>query len=356
MSKEIQCDYLIIGQGLAGTLLAHSLLNKNKSVILLDEYRPSTASRVAAGLFHPVTGRRIVKSWMVETLYSFAREFYADQEKLLKTRFFFPKDLIEVISSPREFNVWTERLDDPGINQYLLTQPTPDLYTKKLQNFFKLISLSGAGWMDILHYLEASVQFFSKLQILESGKFELEKLEVRENDFRYRHLNAIRIVFCEGSDALKNPLWNWIPFLQSKGEIITILSEELPQEYILLKGLFIIPLGNHRFRVGSTYSWDFQDEFPSEPAKEQLREKLSEIISVPFEILEHKSGIRPTTKDRRPFIGEHPKIKNTFIFNGLGTKGVLLGPYFANEFANHLENGTEINEEVNIKRFYSSFQ
>ncbi len=355
MNDTSKTDYLIVGQGLAGTLLAHFLLAKNKSVVLIDEYRSSTSSRVAAGLFHPITGRRLVKSWMVETLYDFASEFYVKQEKMLHANFFFPKDLLEILSSAHEYNTWTERLDDPGINQYLSQQADPTLYNGKLQDFFKMIALSGAGWMDIARYLEVSLQHFSRLKILLSGKFDFSKLEYQELGIQYGDLFAKNIIFCEGSDAVHNPLWNWIPFLPSKGEILTISAPELPEKYILLRGLFVIPLGNRRFRVGSTYSWEFTDELPSEAGKNEILTKLNDIISVPYDVIDHKSAIRPTVKDRRPLLGEHPDIKNVFIFNGLGTKGVLLGPYFANEFAEYLVDNKPIREEVNILRFNSLF-
>lgn len=356
MSKIKKTEYLIIGQGLAGTLLCHFLLSKNKSVILIDECRPTTSSRVAAGLFHPITGRRIVKTWMIETLYSFSSDFYFQQEKMLHTNFFFPKNIIELLSSAHEFNVWSERLADPGINQYLANLPEQSRYDGKLKAFFKMIALTGSGWMDIALYQEVSLHHFVGLGIHQSGKFKHELLKVADDGIYYDDILAEKIIFCEGSDALKNPLWNWLPFQPSKGEILTIACADLPEEYILLKGLFIIPLGNHRFRVGSTYSWDYTDEQPGKSGINELLTKLKEIIIVPFEVIDHKSAIRPTTKDRRPFIGNHPKMKNVYIFNGLGTKGVLLGPYFANEFANHLVDGTKVHGEVDISRFHSLCQ
>jgi glycine/D-amino acid oxidase-like deaminating enzyme len=356
MSKIVTTDYLIIGQGLAGTILAHCLIQRNQSVQVMDEFRPTTSSRVAGGLFHPVTGRRIVKSWMVETLYPFAQKFYGDQEKLLHSAFFFPKDLIEILSSPHEFNIWSERLADPGLNQYLSSQPDQKLYIDKLKDFFKMIALSGTGWMDIARYLEVSLQYFAKLNILQSGKFILENLKFGEDGIVYENIHAKKIIFCEGSDALLNPLWNWIPFQPSKGEILTISAPALPEDHILLKGLLLIPIGNHRFRVGSTYTWEYDDELPTEAGKNELARKLKEIIAVPFDILDHKSAVRPTTKDRRPILGEHPEIKNAWIFNGLGTKGVLLGPYFANELSEFLINQKEINSEVDISRFHSVFE
>ncbi|MBP6334880.1 MAG: FAD-binding oxidoreductase [Bacteroidia bacterium] len=356
MKESINTDHLIIGQGLAGTLLAHFLLQQNQSVIILDEYRPYTSSRVAAGLFHPITGRRLVKSWMVETLFDFSREFYSTQEKLLHVNFFFPKNLIEIISSNHEYNVWMERLDDPGISQYLAEKPDPGIYQGILKNDIKMIALSGSGWMDISRYIDSSFKYFSSLKILESRKFDSAKMTVLGNGIQYENIHAKKIIFCEGSDSIQSPIWDWVPFLPSKGEILTIQSSELPENYILLNGIFIIPIGNQRFRVGSTYSWTYENELPTDQAKEDILLKLRQTISVPFEIVDHKSAIRPTVKDRRPILGEHPAMRNVYMFNGLGTKGVLLGPYFAKAFADHLINKTPLIEEVDLQRFYSFFE
>ncbi|MBS1662348.1 MAG: FAD-dependent monooxygenase, partial [Bacteroidetes bacterium] len=60
-----QVDVLIIGQGICGTFLAHELERAGLSYLLIDEVRPFSASRVAAGLINPVTGRRLVTTWMI---------------------------------------------------------------------------------------------------------------------------------------------------------------------------------------------------------------------------------------------------------------------------------------------------
>jgi glycine/D-amino acid oxidase-like deaminating enzyme len=48
-------------------------------------------------------------------------------------------------------------------------------------------------------------------------------------------------------------------------------------------------------------------------------------------------------------IPKHPQVG---VFNGLGTKGVSLAPYFAHQFAELLVNGSEIEEEVQIGRYF----
>ena len=47
--------------------------------------------------------------------------------------------------------------------------------------------------------------------------------------------------------------------------------------------------------------------------------------------------------------------KNVYIFNGLGTKGVMLAPYFAQKLFNHIKLNETLPEEVNVARFNKFF-
>ncbi len=92
-------------------------------------------------------------------------------------------------------------------------------------------------------------------------------------------------------------------------------------------------------------------EQPTEKGKAFLITQLQKVLKVSFEIVEHQAGIRPTVNDRRPLIGLHPKYTAVGVFNGLGTKGVMLAPYFANQFFDFLENKIPLHKEVDIARF-----
>ena len=78
---------------------------------------------------------------------------------------------------------------------------------------------------------------------------------------------------------------------------------------------------------------------------------MAEFYPNDFEVTQVKFGFRPTVKDRRPIVGNHPEFKNFYVFNGLGARGILNGNYFAINLYNHLENGEEIHPEVDLKRF-----
>ena len=114
-----------------------------------------------------------------------------------------------------------------------------------------------------------------------------------------------------------------------------------------------MPEGQRFFRLGATYDWRDLTNAPTAEAIEMLQKKLSNIFSDSYEIINHQAGIRPTTHDRRPVIGLHPNYPQIGIFNGLGSKGTMLGPYFAKQFCEFLVGTSNyLNPEVDINRYF----
>jgi glycine/D-amino acid oxidase-like deaminating enzyme len=75
----------------------------------------------------------------------------------------------------------------------------------------------------------------------------------------------------------------------------------------------------------------------TEDGKQELIDRIKEIINCDFTIMEHFAGVRPTVKDRRPLVGTHAEYSAIHILNGLGT-GVMLGPSMAKALYNAIEN------------------
>ena len=86
----------------------------------------------------------------------------------------------------------------------------------------------------------------------------------------------------------------------------------------------------------------------------ELEEKLRMLITSPFTVINHEAGIRPSVIDRRPVIGKHHTFKNIHVFNGFGTKAVMLAPYYANQFVNQFQQKENLDDDVNVTRFYKS--
>src|SRR5689334_8367598 len=80
----MQADFIIVGQGIAGSLLYYALTKRGANCIVIDEKKENSASRVAAGLINPVTGRRLVKSWMIDELIPAFQKVYVQIENDFK--------------------------------------------------------------------------------------------------------------------------------------------------------------------------------------------------------------------------------------------------------------------------------
>jgi glycine/D-amino acid oxidase-like deaminating enzyme len=111
-------------------------------------------------------------------------------------------------------------------------------------------------------------------------------------------------------------------------------------------------MGNGFFKVGATYNWKDKTDLPTEEGKKELVERIKEIINCDFEIVSHFGGVRPTVRDRRPIIGTHNKYPSLHILNGLGTRGVMLGPAMAKDLFYYIENKTALDPVIDIERFY----
>ena len=348
---KLKVDYLIIGQGLAGSLLYWFLAKQGKKVFVIDQYHASSASNIAPGIIHPITGRRIVKSWMADILIPFAETTYRELEEQFREKLYFKKNILELIGSLKEQNDWSTKSSSEEMKKYFSDENTDGLYRDIMADDFKMFSVTQSGWLHV----SKMIRLFRELLLLENhlleAEFVHEDVSFKDKGIIYKNIQAEKIIFCEGCRAIQNPYWKHLPFLLSKGEVLTIRAEQLRVDHILSKTITILPIGDNLFRVGSTYSWDELNEYPTEFAKEKLLHKLSKIINVPFEVINHQAGIRPTVKDRRPFIGMHHKQNHVGIFNGLGTKGVLLAPFFSQHYTDYLLGKTNLMEDIDIKRF-----
>ena len=159
---------------------------------------------------------------------------------------------------------------------------------------------------------------------------------------------------CEGAKALSNPYFNYLPFQPTKGEVLLINIDKDEPDQLLKHRIFLVPQGKGRFWAGATNDWDYPDEKPSQEGRSFLEDRLKDMLSVDFHIDKHQAAIRPTVKDRRPFLGAHPDYPQLFIFNGLGTKGASLGPYFAKQMADLLQQNKPVDPEVDVKRVAST--
>jgi glycine oxidase len=341
-------DYIIVGQGIAGSVMAMQLLMKKKDIVIIDEPSLSSCSKVAAGLYNPVVFKRLTRSWNIDTLLPAAADFYREVEKITGKKFFHSKHIVKFFTEEQEKSLWEKKSGEKE-NKYLSTEiNNENISGTKHIGYHSEVNHSG--YLDVNLFMDSAREVLKNNCVKE--KFDHSALELTAYGVRYKNIEARNIIFCEGYRAIDNPYFPTSAFKLTKGELLIVRIENLPEEKVINKGVFILPIGNHIFKVGATYEWNEINEMPSAKGKQELVEKLEKIISVPYEILEHKAGIRPTTIDRRPVVGSHPVYKQIAFLNGMGTKGVLYAPYYAGVLIEHIETESGIDKEVDVGRFY----
>jgi glycine oxidase len=348
MSSNKTINFLIVGQGIAGTTLAHKLYENGNTVHLIDNNHQSSSSLIAGGVTHPMSFKRIILSWKADSLIPTAKSYYDAFEATFKTKVFHELDMTRVFNSMEEQNNWQGRMAD---------FPMKDIIGDKelgLDFPFGSGKVNMAGRLDVALYLSRSNEFFKEEKIISEEQFDYNQLNYSETGVEYNGIVAENIIFCEGFKISQNPYFNYIPLRPTKGEVLIIKTKDLP-DCILSQGCFVMPIGNDKYVLGATYDRDNINQETTKLGKEQLIEKLKNIGDFDFEIIEHRAGVRPTTHDRRPILGTHPKYSNMHIFNGLGSKGVMLAPHFAGELIEHIIKGVQLNEEVRVSRYSKKY-
>lgn len=344
-------DVIIVGQGLAGTLLHRALSLRGKNVLVVDDSYISNSSLVAAGMFNPIVFKRLNKSWLADDLLPVAMEIYEELENYLNKRFLFPLDMVRIFANHEQQNDWLARSGAVGYESYLTNDLTDELKKNSIDHSYGYGILKKGGWVNLDVLLKSYRLELIKANLLLEEKFDYERLIIKEDKVLYKELEAEHVIFCEGNQVRNNPWFNYLPFTLTKGELLTVKIPNLKTSKIFNKGFFILPVGDDLYKVGATYNWKDKTDIPTEEAKEELLKKLQTVINSHFEVVEQKAGVRPTTKDRRPIIGTHTQDQRLHVFNGLGTKGVMIGPYFAKQFCDFLAGRASLDREVDLNRF-----
>lgn len=347
-----QVDYLIIGQGIAGTVLAYQLLQSGKSVCIVNHQQTYHSSAVAAGMYNPVSGKRMVLAWKWKEMLSYCKEWYSKMEQELNGHFLFEMPTYQCFASIKEQNDFSIKAEDENFMHHLNASPQKAKGLKDELGAFEILS---TGWLQTQELLPLLRNQWKEQGIYLDASFDYAQLTINDDFFCYQNVWANKVVCCEGYEIINNPHFSYVPMVTAKGDVFKLKCESLKQNRIWKKGLYLVPLGNHLFKAGSTYRWGQHSPEPDEAGKIELKEKLDALLDCEYEIVEHLSGIRPASKDRYPFLGEHPQIKKLFVFNGLGTKGIMWAPYMAAQLIQFMEHQSEIEMQVSIRRFDKYF-
>jgi glycine/D-amino acid oxidase-like deaminating enzyme len=344
--------YLIVGQGLSGTWLSYYLSKHTISYKIINDTSLKSASSVASGVINPVTGRRIVQTWKINTFLPFAIKAYSEFQQTINKQVFSSAPVL-VIHPNRQMK---ESFDYRLAHDNVYLQKTDATTWQHLFNAPEGIGLiNDCYWIDLNSMIEGWKKYLIAQDNYIEDRFLMNDFSFTENAVSWKNIEAEKIIFCDGAYAMNLPLFNKLPFAPNKGEALIVRIIGLPKKHIYKTNITIVPWKEDLFWVGSVYEWNYENETPSESFKNKMVVQLQQLLQVPFEIVDHIVGIRPANLERRPFVGLHPKHKSIAICNGMGTKGCSLAPYFAHQLFAHLESGLPIDMEADTTRFTKDF-
>ncbi len=344
----MKVDYIIVGLGLAGLAFTEKLIGNNKSFLVFED-DSQTSSLVAGGVYNPVILKRFTPVWKAKEQLNFALPFYEQLEQKLNIQFDFKFSTRKVFQSIEDQNNWYIASDKPLLSEFM----NSSIINEKIEGLkanFGFGEVYQTGRLNTHLLVDSYRRYLNIQKIIRFEKFDYSSLETKPN-IQYKDIEADSIVCSEGYGIKQNPFFNHLPLNGTKGELITIHAPQLKVNFLVKSTLFVLPLGNDLYKIGATFNWTDKASKSSKEGRDELVEKLNKVIEVPYKIVNQTAGIRPTVKDRRPLVGKHPENQNMAVLNGLGTRGVMIAPWAANQLYNHLENDLDLDKEIDIKRF-----
>jgi glycine/D-amino acid oxidase-like deaminating enzyme len=346
----MQTSILLIGQGISGTWLSYYLERAGIDFFVIDDDYENAPSKRAAGLINPVTGRRHVKVWLAEEILPFTLNAYREIGNLLGVSALTEKTIIDFFPSPQMRISFAERVAEKA--DFVSMYEKPGEYTPYFNYEFGYGQISPAYTAQLENVLPAWRQHLLQQNKVAEEKFDLQHLQIQAEGILYRNIRAKKIIFCDGNSCASNPFFKNLPFVPNKGEAITLNIPNLPSDKIYKKGMTLAPLSPPgQWWIGSTYQWEFENEKPTAEFKIKVEQLLNQWLKMPYIITGHYAAVRPATLQRRPFVGFHPQHPVVGVFNGMGTKGCSLAPYFAKQLVDCILYNNPIHPEASIERY-----
>jgi glycine/D-amino acid oxidase-like deaminating enzyme len=345
----MQVQVLVIGQGLCGSWLSHYLEERGISFTVIDNAQPQTPSKIASGIINPVTGRRLVKTWLIDELLPFAVDAYQKAGERLQVSLIRQCPIIDFFSAPDVELTFKKRVAEKADYLQMLDN------TAQWQQYFQFPF--GAGiiedtWLiDTNQFIHKWKNYLQEKDLLWNDVFNENDLVITPNGIEYKHIRAEQIVYCSGLAAFGSSYFQRLPFAPSKGEALIVSIPHLPPTHIFKKGMSLVPWQKDQWWLGSSYQWDFEDDQPTTAFRESAASWLKNFCKLPFEVQNHLAAVRPGSMERRPFVGFHPIQKRIGILDGMGTKGVSLAPFFAQQLADAIAEGKPILPQAEVNRF-----
>lgn len=352
MSEDTrQVDYIIVGQGIAGSLLAHELIKAKQSVLVIDP-NGNNASKVAAGMFNPVVLKRFTPVWQANAQIATLKQTFTELESLCGKQFLRELPILRLFHNDGEVKTWQKKQQQPELSD-LLGEIAP-LNHPLISDPFAAGVVKNTGAVELKPFLAAFRDYLIAQNAYYEGSFDYSALKITDSAVCYQNITAKSVIFCEGFGIKNNPYFKQLPLPGNKGEVLEIKAD-LDLSEIVKGKVAIFPKatnGDNHYLLCASYHWTDKTDTPTDAAKAELLEKLGHNVDLRnIEVVNQYAGVRPTVIDRRPILGAHPAHSNLYILNGLGTRGVMLGATMAKLMTGHLLENSALPNEVDVNRF-----
>ena len=333
----MQPQYLIIGQGIAGTLLSYEFWKRGKSFLVIDQpHNISKASLVAGAIINPVNVNRWTMVRDQENYIPTALQTYSDLERILGISLVEEKSMLVFHDDEGEQQLFKKAQSSSSLYMHLPARGDITLANLFFSGKYGIAKVAPVWKIDASKLLSAWSGFLKSKDLLKEEYFNTEECLITPGGVAFKEICAEKIIFCEGAKAVHNPLFNKLPFTKNRGEALLLSVPDLPRGYIYHYGIRLAPAAKDLWWCGSNYQWQFNNVLPDPNWRMQTEATLRQWLTIPFKVVDHVVAERPTTAGQQFLAGIHPAMSSAAIFNGLGTKGFSCGPALASALCRQL--------------------
>jgi glycine/D-amino acid oxidase-like deaminating enzyme len=325
----------IIGRGFAGLALAYYLSEFPHTQVYLFDQAPLgiSASGTACGLLHPFSGAKSRKTWMADVGMQTTKELIEIVENFLNEKICIREGITRPATN-------ADQLKDYKL---ALSKYSDLLWLDEKESVEKIPFINCQGSL----FIPNGISLFVNDYLLGLYQICLEKKVcfVEKKITTLKELeNFDAIVAATGSDTLTIEELKTLPLRKTKGQILKLSWPlNLPQlQSAIVSHVYMSKAKNpSEFYLGATYE---RSPVPPgvdlESAKALLLPKAYELIDdlKKSDILECKAGFRMFSPDNITPIAGKTAYKNTWIFSGLGSKGLLHHAWIAKALSRAIVN------------------
>jgi glycine/D-amino acid oxidase-like deaminating enzyme len=355
-------DVLIAGGGVAGLLLARALRARGRHVLVANDPARPAAGRAAVGLLNPVVGKRFALAWQAATAVPAARRIYAAIAAETGTSLLRDVPILRLFRSEAERAAWATHADAIAAAGFAVREAV-DVPAGFRGSNHGAIVIHDAGLVDPGRLLD-----ILRDQLVASGSYiettcRAGEITLKSNGVTWSATGvSADVLVLAGGAADPGATGNVahfvahgpahaLPVRPVKGESLLVHAPTLSDDAVVVCGHFLAPRGDGTWICGATQEPGPNDNVPTAAARADLEQFLRERLTAPWTVMDHRAGVRPTVPDLRPLVGRWTDATPVYVFNGLGSRGLVLGPWLAEALADHLVGGAPLPPDVAPSRF-----